>query len=124
MYFVEPGRGRNVRGFYLSAEKHDFPVPPEKIRNPYSGAFAFDGYWRFWMSMRGFPPMNQSAPQFDVPASAELVRDYLADAHLVTLEEAEQVVETNRIEAAAAAAEQDTAATSEPHTQHDRRKRH
>jgi hypothetical protein len=102
LYFVEPSRGRNVRGFWLGAEKRDFPVPPEMIRNPYSGAMAFDGYWRQWFSMRGFI-VQQSDPQLKVPGNAGLVRDYLADAHLVTLEEAHQVAETNRIEAEAAA---------------------
>jgi flagellar biosynthesis GTPase FlhF len=113
MYFVEPSRGRNVRGFWLFAEKHEFPVPPEIIKNPYSGAMAFDGYWRQWFSMRGFI-VQQSDPQSGVPANAELVRDYLMPAHLVTLEEAVQVAETNRIEAEAAAKEaQETAQRAE-----------
>jgi hypothetical protein len=112
LYFVEPSRGRNVRGFGLGVEKKEFPVPPEIIKNPYSGAFAFRGYWRQWFSMRGFI-VQQSDPQLHVPAGAELVSDYMNQfSHLVTLEEAQQIIETNRIEAAAAAkqAQQEAAA--------------
>jgi hypothetical protein len=108
LYFVEPSRGRNVRGFWLGAEKKDFPVPPEMIRNPYSGAMAFEGYWRQWFSMRGFI-VQQGDPQTKVPARSELVSDYLADAHMVTGEEADRAYETARIEAAAAAREADRA---------------
>jgi hypothetical protein len=104
LYFVEPSRGRNARGFWLGVEKKEFPVPPDAIKNPYSGAFAFDGYWRQWFSMRGFI-VQQGDPQSKVPASAALVRDYLMPAHMVTLEEARQVIETNQIEAEAAVKE-------------------
>ena len=102
IYFVEPDRGRNARGFWLGCDKNDYPVPPSIIRNPYSGAFAFDGYWRRWFSMRGFI-VRQGEPQFKVPFDAELVRDYQKADHLVTPEEAALVWETNRIEAEAAA---------------------
>ncbi len=83
LYFVEPARGRNARGFWLGCEKEDYPIPPEIIKNPYSGAFAFDGYWRRWFSMRGFI-VRQALPQIDVPGEAELVRDYFAAKNLVT----------------------------------------
>jgi hypothetical protein len=101
LYFVEPARGRNARGFWLGCDKNDYPVPPEIIRNPYSGAFAFDGYWRRWFSMRGFI-VRQGLPEIDVPGQAELVRDYICAEYLVTPEEAKLVIETNRIEAEAA----------------------
>jgi hypothetical protein len=88
IYFIEPGQGKNARGFWLGVEKFEYPVPVEAIKNPYSGAIPFDGYWRRWFSMRGFI-VRQGAPQSGVPASAELVRDYFAEVYPVTLEEAQ-----------------------------------
>lgn len=91
IYFVEPAAGRNARGFWLSVEKLD-AVSPALIKNPYSGAFAFDGgddgaasYFRRWFSMRGFI-VRQGLPQTGVAAASELVRDYLSADKLVTHE--------------------------------------
>lgn len=72
------------------------------IRNPYSGAFAFPGYYRRWFSMRGFI-VQQSDPQLKVPASAELVRDYLWASNPITLDtlDAENALAASAAETAA-----------------------